>query len=98
MGAYHASELLGLFSMRDLSWVYSAVTSPDQQRLASEMRRYWARFTIAGSPDPAGLQPIPAYDSAAPQVMSFRPGGSRLVDNYAAEHQADFWSTMPTRW
>lgn len=98
MGAYHASELLGLFSMRDLSWVYSAVTSLDQQRLASEMRRYWGRFTIAGSPDPAGLQPIPAYDSAAPQVMSFRPGGSRLVDNYAAEHQADFWSTMPTRW
>ncbi|MEV6427194.1 carboxylesterase family protein [Nocardia sp. NPDC051463] len=98
MGAYHASELFGLFSMRDLSWVYSAVMSSDQRRLAGEMRRYWSRFTITGSPDPAGLQPIPAYDSAAPQVMSFRPDGSRLVENYAAEHQADFWSTMPTRW
>jgi para-nitrobenzyl esterase len=69
--------------------------TPDQQRLAGEMRRYWSRFTIGGTPNLAGLEPIPAYDPAAPQVISFRPDGSRLIETYAADHHADFWSTMP---
>ncbi len=94
LGAYHASELISLWSLRDLGWLYGAVMSPDQQRLAAEMRRYWTRFTIDTRPDPAGLEPIPAYDRAAPLVMSFRPSGNRLIDSYAADHRVDFWMPM----
>ncbi|WP_433684061.1 carboxylesterase/lipase family protein [Nocardia sp. CA-119907] len=97
LGAFHASELISLWSLRNLSWVYGAVLTPDQQRLASEMRRYWTRFAIDTRPDPAGLEPIPAYDPAAPLVMSFRPSGSRLIDTYAADHRADFWVTLLPR-
>ncbi|MEU0505757.1 carboxylesterase family protein [Nocardia sp. NPDC005998] len=97
LGAFHASELISLWSLRDLSWVYGAVLTPDQQRLASEMRRYWTRFAIDTSPNPAGLEPIPAYDPAAPLVMSFRPSGNRLIETYAADHRADFWMTLLPR-
>jgi hypothetical protein len=57
----------------------------------------YREVTIGGTPNPAGLEPIPAYDPAAPQVISFRPDGSRLIDTYAADHHADFWSTMPQK-
>ncbi|MFE9320573.1 carboxylesterase/lipase family protein [Nocardia sp. NPDC052278] len=97
LGAYHASELASLWSLRDLGWLYGAVQTPDQQRLAAEMRRYWTRFIIEARPDPAGLESIPAYDPAAPLVMSFRPSGSRLIDSYAADHRADFWKPMLPR-
>ncbi|WP_330256811.1 carboxylesterase family protein [Nocardia sp. NBC_00565] len=97
LGAYHASELPSLWSLRDLGWLYGAVMSPDQQRLATEMRRYWTRFAIDGRPSPAGLEPIPAYDPAAPLVMSLRPTGNRLTDSYAADHRADFWSDLLPR-
>lgn len=97
LGAFHASELASLWSLRNLGWLYGAVMTPDQQRLAAEMRRYWGRFTIDACPDPAGLEPIPAYDPAAPLVMSFRPSGNRLIDSYAADHRADFWMPMLPR-
>ncbi|MFQ6397342.1 carboxylesterase/lipase family protein [Nocardia sp. KC 131] len=95
LGAFHASELFSLFSLRDLGWLYGVATSEDQQRLAGDMRRYWSRFTIEGTSNPAGLEPIPAYNAAGPRIISFRPDGSRLIDSYAADHQAEFWSSMP---
>ncbi|WP_433203480.1 carboxylesterase/lipase family protein [Nocardia sp. CA-107356] len=97
LGAFHASELLSLWSLRDLSWLYGVVLTPDQLRLATEMRRYWTRFVIDARPNPAGLEPIPTYDPAAPLVMSFRPSGNRLIDSYAADHRADFWIPLLPR-
>ncbi|MEV6135290.1 hypothetical protein AB0L63_04340 [Nocardia sp. NPDC051990] len=83
--------------LRDLGWLHGAVMAPDQQRRATEMRRYWRRFTIDARPDPAGPEPIRAYDPAAPPVMSFRRSGNRLIDSYAANHRADFWTSMLPR-
>ncbi|MGW4248322.1 carboxylesterase family protein, partial [Nocardia sp. NPDC004722] len=95
LGAYHASELPSLFDLAQSGWFLHAAMTPDQQRLQSEMRRYWTRFITAGTLDPQGSQAIPQYSPDAPTYLSFRPSGSRLTDDFATDHRCAFWDALP---
>ncbi|MFI1917382.1 carboxylesterase/lipase family protein [Nocardia sp. NPDC020380] len=94
MGAYHASELPSLFDLAEAGGFLNGVMSPDQRRLAAEMRRYWMHFVIDHRADPAGLPAIPQYDSGSAQFISFRPAGSVIADSFDADHRCDFWSGL----
>jgi para-nitrobenzyl esterase len=93
-GAFHAAEVPYLFPDQQ----FLAASTPDQRRLSDQMIRYWANFARTGDPNGAGLPPWHPFDDArpVPHVQSLAPGpdGIGPVD-YAAEHQLDFWSTMP---
>ncbi|BAW04747.1 carboxylesterase/lipase family protein [Nocardia seriolae] len=95
MGAFHASELPSLFDLTQAGPLLHGIMTPDQQRLAAEMRRYWAHFVTTTSADPAPLQPIPQYSPNTPTYMSFRPSGNRLTDTFATDHRCAFWSGLP---
>ena len=93
-GAFHAAEVPYLFPDQP----FQTGSTPDQRRLADQMIRYWTNFARTGDPNGPELPPWPPFDDArpVPQVQSLAPGpdGIRPVD-YAAEHQLDFWSSLP---
>jgi para-nitrobenzyl esterase len=93
-GAFHAAEVPYLFPDQP----FQHASSPDQRRLSDQMVRYWANFARTGDPNGAELPPWhPFVDvQPVPHVQSLAPGtdGIEPVD-YAAEHQLDFWSSLP---
>ena len=93
-GAFHAAEVPYLFPDQP----FQAASTPEQGRLSDQMMRYWASFARTGDPNGPDLPPWPPFDDArpVPHVQSLAPGpdGIRPVD-YAAEHQLDFWSSLP---
>lgn len=93
-GAFHAAEVPYLFPDQP----FQAGSTPEQRRLSDQMIRYWANFARTGDPNGADLPPWRPFDHAqpVPHVQSLAPGpdGIRPVD-YAAEHQLDFWSSLP---
>jgi para-nitrobenzyl esterase len=93
-GAFHAAEVPYLF--RDQQ--FQANSTPDQRRLSDQMIGYWTNFARSGDPNGADLPPWRPFDDArpVPHVQSLAPGpdGIRPVD-YVAEHQLDFWSSLP---
>ena len=93
-GAFHAAEVPYLFPDQP----FQAASTPEQRRLSDQMMRYWASFARTGDPNGPDLPPWPPFDDArpVPHVQSLAPGpdGIRPVD-YAAEHQLDFWSSLP---
>ena len=93
-GAFHAAEVPYLFPDQP----FQAASTPEQRRLSDQMMRYWASFARTGDPNGPDLPPWSPFDDArpVPHVQSLAPGpdGIRPVD-YAAEHQLDFWSSLP---
>jgi para-nitrobenzyl esterase len=93
-GAFHAAEVPYLFPDQP----FQQASSPDQRHLSDQMVRYWANFAGTGDPNGAELPPWHPFDPAqrVPHVQSVAPGtdGIKPVD-YAAEHQLDFWSSLP---
>jgi para-nitrobenzyl esterase len=60
------------------------------------MKRYWAAFTLDGTPNAAGLTRWPE-DNRTGAIMSLRAGGqSQPISDaqFAAEHQCDFWDDL----
>ncbi|MFJ4656981.1 carboxylesterase/lipase family protein [Nocardia sp. NPDC088792] len=93
LGAFHASELPSLWDLKGVSPIADQVMTPDQKTLSDQMVRYWSRFVVAGTPDPAGLTAFPAYGPDH-RIMSLRPTGSVVIDSFDAEHQCDFWKAV----
>ena len=93
-GAFHAAEVPYLFPDQQ----FRAASTPDQRRLSDQMIRYWTNFARTGDPNGVDLPPWHPFDDSrpVPHVQSLAPGpdGIRPVD-YAAEHQLDFWSSLP---
>jgi para-nitrobenzyl esterase len=93
-GAFHAAEVPYLFPDQP----FQQASSPDQRHLSDQMVRYWANFAGTGDPNGTELPPWQPFDPAqrVPHVQSVAPGtdGIKPVD-YAAEHQLDFWSSLP---
>lgn len=78
-GAYHGSELVYLFDMKD-SW--SALDEP-QRALAARMITAWTSLARTGDPG------WPTFDGKT--AKQFRPGADGTVD-LVAEHHCGFWS------
>lgn len=91
MGASHASDEIYWF---DRPQDALTLTAP-QRELASLMRRTVGHFAWRGSPSPRRQPELwPAYDAANEQVLSFEPGATRAVDDWAERHQCEFWRTL----
>jgi para-nitrobenzyl esterase len=89
-GAAHASELQYLFDL-------PTAPTPDtltaqQQKLATSMRRYWARFAARGFPSSAGQPWWPRFDSHGQQRLSLVPPVPQVETDFAAEHHCAFWA------
>jgi para-nitrobenzyl esterase len=94
-GAAHASELQYLFGVRA---GFPAALSPQQQRLAAAMKRYWTNFAKRGSPSGlGGLGPLggtrwPQFGGASQQMLSLVPPRPQAETGFAAEHHCAFWA------
>jgi para-nitrobenzyl esterase len=95
-GAGHAAELAYLFPTFDDGVPIAPTFDAAERQLAREMKRYWAAFTLSGTPNAPGLAEWPRYDRTG-EVMSLRAGGqSRPISDaqFVAEHQCAFWDAM----
>ncbi len=101
-GAAHASELQYLFNLRFT--LNTSSLSPDQSELSRAMVRYWTRFAHSGNPNGRGAAASEA-ENAWPVVQEGSDGiqilkpptpqtGSR--EQFAADHQCDFWTPVLT--
>lgn len=93
-GASHASEMPYL-----LPSATSALLTPEQQQLSSEMVRYWGSFVKHGKPATPGIAAWPSY--RAGKFMSLLPGGeSRALKTevYEARRQCAFWNSIDYDW
>ena len=83
VGASHSLELRYLFDVGG-----APPLDPAQQRLSDQMIDRWTQFVADG--DPGGGW----TEFGAGQVLSLQPDGSRMVDDFAAVHQCDFWAGL----
>jgi para-nitrobenzyl esterase len=59
------------------------------------MMQYLANFAKTGNPNGPGLAEWPRYDATTHQLLSLRPGGNIVIDNFDAEHHCIFWAAAP---
>ncbi|MBV8732999.1 MAG: carboxylesterase family protein [Acidobacteriia bacterium] len=89
LGSYHGAELLYLFT-------FSNVTkTAAQQQMSGEMQQYWANFAKTGDPNGNELALWPTYDASANQLLSLKPDGNTVIDNFDVEHHCAFWAAAP---
>jgi para-nitrobenzyl esterase len=84
--AAHASELQYLFPTA------GTALSPDQQRLAAAMRRYWTSFGLLGAPLTLGAPFWPRFDASTQRLQSFVPPRPQVETGFAADHKCSFWT------
>ncbi|MBU9763664.1 carboxylesterase family protein [Mycobacterium sp. TNTM28] len=90
VGASHSLELRYLFDVGGAPPLNAV-----QQRLSDEMLDYWSAFVRDGRPAVDGLPDWPGFDAAGPPSrMSLQPGGSRVNNGFALEHQCAFWAAL----
>lgn len=88
VGASHSLELRYLFDVGDAS-----APTPAQVTLGEQMVDYWSAFVKKGAPEVDGQPPWPTFAGAG-EVMSLQPDGSRVIGDFAAEHQCTFWAGL----
>ncbi|WP_216322804.1 carboxylesterase/lipase family protein [Deinococcus aestuarii] len=96
-GAGHAAELAYLFPSFNNGTPIAPLFDAAEQQLAREMVASWGSFTKSGSPEVTGQVPWPPHNEQG-RTLSLRAGGqSVMIDDatYVAEHQCDFWNTLP---
>jgi para-nitrobenzyl esterase len=91
IGASHSLDIHYLFDGGGL-----APLDPAQRRLSDQMIDYWSHFVTTGAPKVAGEPEWPTVGTnpADDPWMSLRTDGSRVVTDFAAEHQCRFWATI----
>jgi para-nitrobenzyl esterase len=91
IGASHSLEVRYLFDVAGGPPLDAA-----QRRLSDQMIDYWSQFVITGAPKVAGQPDWPTVgtDPADAPWMSLRTDGSRVVTDFAAEHQCPFWAAV----
>jgi carboxylesterase type B len=101
-GAGHAAELAYIWPSFNNGTPIAPLFDAGERRLAREMVQYWGAFTKYGAPPVPGQVHWPRFDPHSDRhgaILSLRAGGnSRVIAEatYRAEHQCDFWATMPT--
>ena len=91
LGAYHGSELQYLFKMTRLP----GPQTPQQQQLSTQMIQYWGNFIKTGNPNGSGLPEWPHYDANKLRILSLKPEGNAVIDNFDTDHHCSFWATAP---
>lgn len=87
MSNAHSAELQYLF---DFTLGEKPLTAR-QEKLATQIMRYWGSFAADGNPNFQGSPRWKRYGSAD-RVMSLRPGGqSEMTTRLQDEHNCDFW-------
>lgn len=89
VGASHSLELRYLFEIGGAPRLDSA-----QQRLSDQMLSYWTQFVTTGVPAVPGGPVWPPVNDVPEQWMQLRPGGSRVITDFAASHQCPFWAGL----
>ncbi|HKN54440.1 MAG TPA: carboxylesterase family protein, partial [Amycolatopsis sp.] len=88
-GAFHGAETEYLFDL----FGTAAPLTPDQQRLADQLIRYWSRFAATGSPNGEDSPRWPRFRPSDVQSLAPGEGGIHQVD-LSAEHNCDFWRSF----
>ncbi|MEV6483643.1 carboxylesterase family protein [Streptomyces sp. NPDC051576] len=103
-GAIHVDDL-------GYIWDYLGQTLPyddDQLELSRQMITYWGDFAASGDPNGARTPNWPTYKPATGALMSLKacdtdpasnkaPAAcSKVSDGFAAEHDLDFWASLPS--
>ncbi|TCO62143.1 carboxylesterase/lipase family protein [Actinocrispum wychmicini] len=100
MGAYHASELMYLWTI----WVGSGdfrldllqlLLNSEQKKLSKQMVKYWTQFVATGDPNPDDLTAMPSYDPTTKEILSLQTGGNKVTEKFSDEHRCDFWADYP---
>jgi para-nitrobenzyl esterase len=86
-GAFHSSELAYLFNVAG----FAVEFTPEQQRLSSQMIRYWGRFAATGNPNGPDLPAWSRFRTANSQSLAPGDGGIHPV-NVDSEHDCGFWA------
>ncbi|MGB3331920.1 MAG: carboxylesterase family protein [Mycobacterium sp.] len=90
IGATHSLEMRYLFDIGG-----APPLDPAQRRLSDQMIEYWTGFVVTGAPIAVDQPDWPAIGNGPDRRwMSLRTDGSRMITDYAAEHQCDFWATV----
>ncbi len=89
-GAAHESEVQYLFDLSNTP--YPGVLSPQQEALATSMRRDWTDFATDGNPSSSGVVPWPRFGADTPDVLSLDTPSPAVETNFAAAHQCAFWA------
>ncbi len=90
IGATHSLEMRYLFDIGGAPPLDAA-----QRRLSDQMIAYWTGFVVTGVPAGVGQPDWPAIGTGTERRwMSLRPDGSRVITDYAAEHQCEFWASV----
>ncbi|MGV0626130.1 carboxylesterase/lipase family protein [Mycolicibacter minnesotensis] len=90
LGATHSLEMRYLFDIGG-----APPLDPAQRRLSDQMIEYWTGFVVTGAPIAVGQPDWPVVGSDRDlRWMSLRTDGSRMITDFAAEHQCDFWATV----
>jgi para-nitrobenzyl esterase len=88
-GAFHAADLAYVFDVAG----FEAEFTPEQERLADQMIRYWTRFAATGDPNGHGSPSWERFRGAKAQSLAPGDGGIRPV-NLDAEHKCRFWANL----
>jgi len=88
-GAAHESEVQYLFDLSNTP--YTGALSPQQEALATSMRRYWSDFATDGNPSSSGGASWPRFANATQDVLSLDTPSSSVENNFATAHQCAFW-------
>jgi para-nitrobenzyl esterase len=91
LGAFHGAELQYLFQLPQSPTSLSAA----QQQLADQMMQYWGNFIRTGNPNGSGLVTWPPFDSNTHRLLSLKPDGSAVIDNFDTDHHCAFWAAAP---
>jgi para-nitrobenzyl esterase len=93
-GAAHASELQYLFGLPTTP--IAATLSPAQQRLATQMQRFWSTQARFGNPETRGQPRWPLFTAGAQRMLSLNEPRPSVETTFSAEHQCAFWNaTLP---
>ena len=88
-GAAHESEVQYLFGLSNTH--YPGVLSPQQEALATSMRRSWTNFATDGNPASSGAVAWPRFTGVTQDVLSLNTPSSSVENNFASAHQCAFW-------
>jgi para-nitrobenzyl esterase len=91
-GSYHASELPYLFDSTTLGG--HAPLTPDQEKLAAAMVRYWTRFAATGDPNSTATPEWPAYTAESDVYQSLAPPTPHPTTGFATDHKCGFWDAQ----
>ena len=59
------------------------------------MMQYWGNFIRTGDPNGPGLVTWPQFDTSTHQLLSLKPDGNSVIDNFDTEHHGAFWAAAP---